>query len=50
MDAIGVREALSWLKDQCWSNAQVETDCLVVVQAIRSISVSYIFLLICVTV
>lgn len=34
--AIGVREALSWIKSKNWSQVIVETDCLVVVQAIRS--------------
>uniref|UniRef100_A0A803QAV1 RNase H type-1 domain-containing protein n=1 Tax=Cannabis sativa TaxID=3483 RepID=A0A803QAV1_CANSA len=36
-EAIGVREALSWIKDKQWPNVILETDCLVVVQAIRSL-------------
>ncbi|KAM6577068.1 hypothetical protein CsatB_028905 [Cannabis sativa] len=35
-EAIGVREALSWIKDKQWLNVILETNCLVVVQAIRS--------------
>ncbi|XP_074337781.1 uncharacterized protein LOC141674977 [Apium graveolens] len=35
VEAMGVREALSWIKDSHLSNVFVETDCLVVVQAIR---------------
>ncbi|KAM6544531.1 hypothetical protein CsatB_025267 [Cannabis sativa] len=35
-EAIGVREALSWIKRKNWQHASIETDCLVVVQAIRS--------------
>lgn len=35
-EAIGIREALSWTKKKKWNNVVVETDCLVVVQAIRS--------------
>ncbi|XP_030483493.2 uncharacterized protein LOC115700078 [Cannabis sativa] len=35
-EAIGVREALSWIKDKQWSHVILETDCLVVVQAIRN--------------
>ncbi|KAL8109427.1 hypothetical protein AgCh_025503 [Apium graveolens] len=34
-EAIGVREALSWIKEQEIQNARVETDCVVVVQAMR---------------
>ncbi|KAM6561917.1 hypothetical protein CsatB_021915 [Cannabis sativa] len=35
-EAIGVREALSWIKDKRWQQVVLETDCLVVVQAIRN--------------
>lgn len=35
-EAIGVREALSWIKEEQIRDVLVETDCLVVVQAIRS--------------
>ncbi|XP_074342149.1 uncharacterized protein LOC141679584 [Apium graveolens] len=42
-EAIGVREALSWIKSKDWPQVIIETDCLVIVQAIRSsyASVSY---------
>lgn len=33
---MGVRKALSWIKDQRYNNVIVETDCLVLVQALRS--------------
>lgn len=36
VEAMGVREALSWLKNHPGSMATVETDCLTVIQAIRS--------------
>uniref|UniRef100_A0A803PAP9 RNase H type-1 domain-containing protein n=1 Tax=Cannabis sativa TaxID=3483 RepID=A0A803PAP9_CANSA len=36
VEAIGVREALSWIKDHSWLSVDLETDCLSVVQAIRS--------------
>ncbi|XP_060965604.1 uncharacterized protein LOC133034522 [Cannabis sativa] len=35
-EAMGVREALSWIKKKGWIGTIVETDCLTVVQAIRS--------------
>ncbi|KAM6564548.1 hypothetical protein CsatB_024546 [Cannabis sativa] len=35
-EAIGVREALSWIKNKQWTQVTLETDCLVVVQAIRN--------------
>ncbi|KAL8123679.1 hypothetical protein AgCh_011604 [Apium graveolens] len=35
-EAVRVREALNWIKEMQYSNAEVETDCLQVVQAIRS--------------
>uniref|UniRef100_A0A803PMN5 RNase H type-1 domain-containing protein n=1 Tax=Cannabis sativa TaxID=3483 RepID=A0A803PMN5_CANSA len=34
-EAIGIREALSWIKDSRWQDVYVETDCLNVVQAIH---------------
>lgn len=33
---MGIREALSWIKDKSLTNVIVETDCLVAIQAIRS--------------
>ncbi|XP_074351598.1 uncharacterized protein LOC141690721 [Apium graveolens] len=43
-EAIGVKEALSWVKKNKWTKVEVETDCLVVVQAVRSnaIKLSYL--------
>ncbi|KAL8149999.1 hypothetical protein AgCh_006858 [Apium graveolens] len=43
-EAIGVREALSWVKDMRYQNVEIETDCLQLVQAIRSsiTSLSYL--------
>ncbi|KAM6558077.1 hypothetical protein CsatA_027316 [Cannabis sativa] len=35
-EAISVREALSWIKNRNWPRVVVETDCLTVVQALRS--------------
>uniref|UniRef100_A0A803PJ09 Reverse transcriptase domain-containing protein n=1 Tax=Cannabis sativa TaxID=3483 RepID=A0A803PJ09_CANSA len=35
-EAIGVREALSWTKENAWQRVVIETNCLVVIQAIRS--------------
>lgn len=35
-EAIGVREALSWIKKKGWKKVVLEMDCLVVVQSIRS--------------
>ena len=35
-EAIGVKEALSWIKRKSWQRVIVETDCLTVVQALRS--------------
>ncbi|KAM6569414.1 hypothetical protein CsatB_017399 [Cannabis sativa] len=35
-EAIGIREALSWIKRHNWQQVTLETDCLTVVQAIRS--------------
>lgn len=36
VEAIGIREAISWIKKKGWTRIIVETDCMVVVQAIRS--------------
>ncbi|XP_074378344.1 uncharacterized protein LOC141719879 [Apium graveolens] len=43
-EALSVREALSWLKEKDYGNIVIESDCLQVVQAIRSsfICVSYL--------
>ncbi|XP_060959222.1 uncharacterized protein LOC133030484 [Cannabis sativa] len=35
-EAIGLKEALSWIKDMQWQNVSLESDCLVAIQAIRS--------------
>ena len=35
-EAIGVKEALSWIKAQGWSKVELESDSLLVVQSIRS--------------
>lgn len=35
-EAISVREALSWTKESNWQEVTIETDCLLVVQALRS--------------
>ncbi|XP_074347208.1 uncharacterized protein LOC141686043 [Apium graveolens] len=35
VETMGIREALSWIKDKQLQEVQVETDCLVAVQAIR---------------
>ncbi|KAL8116144.1 hypothetical protein AgCh_022590 [Apium graveolens] len=35
-EAIAVREALSWTKEMLWNNNIIESDCLIVVQMIRS--------------
>ncbi|KAL8112546.1 hypothetical protein AgCh_020025 [Apium graveolens] len=35
-EAIAVKETLSWLKAMQWDNVVIESDCLVVVQSIRS--------------
>ncbi|XP_060959242.1 uncharacterized protein LOC115700001 [Cannabis sativa] len=36
VEAMGVREALSWLKEKMWQRVLIETDCLTVVQALCS--------------
>lgn len=43
-EAIGIREALSWVKSKNWPAAVLETDCLNVVQAIRCSSVNLSYL------
>ncbi|XP_062100043.1 uncharacterized protein LOC133805913 [Humulus lupulus] len=35
-EAMGVREALSWIKRKNWNHVLIETDCLTVIQALRS--------------
>lgn len=35
-EAIGIKEALSWVKSSRWNNVVIETDCLLAVQNIRS--------------
>lgn len=35
-EALGIKEALSWVKNGSWVDAIIESDCLQVVQAIRS--------------
>ncbi|XP_060972201.1 uncharacterized protein LOC133038159 [Cannabis sativa] len=37
-EAIGIHEALSWIKDKQWSRVVIESDCLVAIQSIRSSS------------
>ena len=37
-EAFGMKEALSWIKDHSWRSVLLETDSLVVVQALRSAS------------
>uniref|UniRef100_A0A803NQJ5 C2 domain-containing protein n=1 Tax=Cannabis sativa TaxID=3483 RepID=A0A803NQJ5_CANSA len=36
IEALGIKEALSWIKNKSWKNAELETDSLLCVQAIRS--------------
>ncbi|XP_074351531.1 uncharacterized protein LOC141690649 [Apium graveolens] len=43
-EAIGIREALSWVKEHGWCGTAVETDCLAMVQAIRCSSVTLSYL------
>ncbi|XP_062102876.1 uncharacterized protein LOC133813856 [Humulus lupulus] len=40
-EALGIKEALSWVKDKRWSRVEIESDCLVAVQAIRSTTAMY---------
>ncbi|XP_062100071.1 uncharacterized protein LOC133805941 [Humulus lupulus] len=40
-EAIGIKEALSWIKSNRWCNVEVEFDSLLAVQAIRGTSVLY---------
>lgn len=35
-EALSIKEALSWVKDKGWCKVVVESDCLNVIQAIRS--------------
>lgn len=43
-EAIGIMEALSWVKSKDWQRVVIETDCLVVTQAIRSSSINLSYL------
>ncbi|KAL8108560.1 hypothetical protein AgCh_024870 [Apium graveolens] len=43
-EALGIREALSWLKNTNYANAVVESDCLQVVQAIQSSFICFSYL------
>lgn len=36
VEAIAVKEALSWIKSKNWQKVVVETDCMAVVQGVRS--------------
>lgn len=41
---MGIREALNWVKDREWSAVALETDCLMVIQALRCCSVRLSYL------
>lgn len=43
-EAIGIREALSWVKEQEWLATIVESDCLIAVQTIRCSSFNFSYL------
>lgn len=43
-EAIGIREALSWIKATAWPSVVLETDCLTATQAIRCTSVNLSYL------
>lgn len=43
-EALGIREALSWVKDDNLNNVTLESDCLQIVQAIRSSFLCYSYL------
>ncbi|XP_074356412.1 uncharacterized protein LOC141696125 [Apium graveolens] len=43
-EAIGIKEALSWVKDTMEQPASIETDCLTIVQAIRCSSINFSYL------
>uniref|UniRef100_A0A803PDA2 RNase H type-1 domain-containing protein n=1 Tax=Cannabis sativa TaxID=3483 RepID=A0A803PDA2_CANSA len=36
IEAIGIKEALSWVKNKQWQNVQIETDSMLTIQSIRS--------------
>uniref|UniRef100_A0A803PWA8 Uncharacterized protein n=1 Tax=Cannabis sativa TaxID=3483 RepID=A0A803PWA8_CANSA len=36
VELIGIKEALSWIKTKSWNSVEVETDCLMAVQAINN--------------
>ena len=35
-EILGIKEALSWVKDKGWQDVIIESDCLVAIQSIRS--------------
>lgn len=43
-EAIGIRDALSWVKTRAWPKIVVETGCLAVTQAIRCSSTNLSYL------
>lgn len=43
-EAVGIHEALSWLKDSDHSNVVIESDCLQIVQVIRSSFMGFSYL------
>lgn len=43
-EAMGIREALSWVKQKIQAPCIIETDCLIMVQAIRSTSIKLSYL------
>lgn len=43
-EVVGVREALSWVKNKGWLGSVVETNCLAVIQAIRCSSTTLSYL------
>lgn len=43
-EAMGVREALGWVKANRWPMVEVETECLLIVQSIRSEAVKLLYL------
>lgn len=43
-EALGIREALSWIKENQYDGVELETDCLQVIQAIRSTITSLSYL------
>lgn len=43
-EAMGINEALNWVKQNGWHDVEVEADCLIVVQAMRSSAVKLSYL------